>query len=30
MISFECDYNNGAHPDVIQALVDTNGEQTQT
>lgn len=25
MISFECDYNNGAHPKVLQALVDNNG-----
>ena len=30
MISFECDYNNGAHPRVLQHLVETNGEQTLT
>jgi len=30
MISFECDYNNGAHPRVMQRLVDTNAEQTLT
>lgn len=30
MISFECDYNNGAHPRVLQHLTDTNGEQTLT
>ena len=30
MISFECDYNNGAHPKVVEALVRTNGEQTLT
>ena len=30
MISFECDYNNGAHPKVLEALVRTNGEQTLT
>ena len=24
MLSFECDYNNGAHPKVLQHLVDTN------
>ena len=24
MLSFECDYNNGAHPRVLQHLVDTN------
>ena len=23
-ISFECDYNNGAHPKVLQHLIDTN------
>ncbi|MBO1363261.1 amino acid lyase [Prevotella sp. A2931] len=28
MISFESDYNNGAHPKVLQHLVETNGEQT--
>ena len=30
MISFECDYNNGAHPRVLQHLVETNNEQTLT
>lgn len=30
MISFECDYNNGAHPKVLQQLVATNGEQSLT
>ena len=30
MISFECDYNNGAHPDVLRHLVETNSEQTLT
>lgn len=30
MISFECDYNNGAHPDVLLHLVETNSEQTNT
>lgn len=28
MISFESDYNNGAHPKVLQRLIDTNDEQT--
>jgi len=30
MISFECDYNNGAHPAVLQHLVETNSEITDT
>lgn len=30
MISFECDYNNGAHPDVLRHLVETNDEPTHT
>uniref|UniRef100_A0AB33JK05 Low specificity L-threonine aldolase n=1 Tax=Prevotella sp. GTC17262 TaxID=3236797 RepID=A0AB33JK05_9BACT len=30
MISFECDYNNGAHPQVLQHLVETNGRQSLT
>ena len=30
MISFENDYNNGAHPEVMQHLVETNNEQTGT
>ena len=25
MLSFECDYNNGAHPKVLQNLIDNNG-----
>jgi threonine aldolase len=28
MISFESDYNNGAHPDVLQHLLDTNNSQS--
>lgn len=28
MISFESDYNNGAHPRVLQHLVETNAEKT--
>ena len=30
MISFESDYNNGAHPQVMQHLVETNAEPTAT
>ncbi|MBQ8462954.1 MAG: amino acid lyase [Prevotella sp.] len=30
MISFECDYNNGAHPDVLRHLMETNNEMTDT
>ena len=30
MISFESDYNNGAHPVVLQHLMETNSEQTLT
>ncbi len=30
MISFESDYNNGAHPDVLRHLMETNDEQTLT
>ncbi len=30
MISFECDYNNGAHPKVLQRLIDTNNLQSLT
>ena len=26
MIRFECDYNTGAHPKILEALVNTNGE----
>ena len=28
MIQFQCDYNEGAHPLIIQSLCDTNMEQT--
>lgn len=28
MVSFESDYNNGAHEAVLKALMDSNGEQT--
>lgn len=28
MISFENDYNNGAHPKVLQRLVETNSQRT--
>src|SRR3712207_8502469 len=28
MISFESDYNNGAHPKVLQHLIETNEEKT--
>ena len=28
MIRFECDYAEGAHPKVLEALVKTNFEQT--
>ena len=30
MISFESDYNNGAHPEVICHLLETNGKQSQS
>ncbi|MBM6992413.1 MAG: aminotransferase class V-fold PLP-dependent enzyme [Prevotella sp.] len=30
MISFECDYNNGAHPKVLQHLLETNEKQSLT
>jgi len=29
MILFECDYSEGAHPKVLQKLIDTNYEQTK-
>jgi threonine aldolase len=29
MIRFECDYTEGAHPDIMEALVKTNMEQTR-
>ena len=28
MVSFESDYNNGAHPSVLQHLLDTNAQQS--
>ena len=28
MIQFQCDYNEGAHPKVMQRLMETNMEQT--
>lgn len=28
MIAFNCDYNEGAHPRILEALVETNMEQT--
>ncbi|WP_081941895.1 hypothetical protein [Hoylesella buccalis] len=30
MISFECDYNNGAHPQVLRHLLETNDQQSLT
>ena len=30
MVSFESDYNNGAHPEVISHLLETNGKQSQS
>lgn len=30
MISFECDYNNGAHPKVLEHLIETNNRQSLT
>lgn len=30
MISFESDYNNGAHPEVLRHLIETNEGQTKT
>ncbi|MBP3834987.1 MAG: aminotransferase class I/II-fold pyridoxal phosphate-dependent enzyme [Prevotella sp.] len=30
MLNFECDYNNGAHPEVLRKLVETNGRQSLT
>lgn len=29
MIRFECDYAEGAHPRILQALMETNEEQTR-
>lgn len=28
MIQFQCDYNEGCHPDILQKLVETNMQQT--
>ena len=30
MVSFESDYNNGAHPEVLEHLIETNGEKSQS
>lgn len=30
MISLECDYNNGAHPKVLEHLLETNDERSET
>ena len=30
MVSFESDYNNGAHPSVLKHLVETNDEQSSS
>ncbi len=30
MISFECDYNNGAHPKVLEKLLEDNSKQSRT
>ena len=30
MISFECDYNNGAHPKILEHLIATNNQQNLT
>lgn len=30
MTSFESDYNNGAHPDVLRRLIETNDKQSQS
>ena len=27
MLYFDCDYNNGAHPEVLRRLIETNGER---
>ena len=28
MIQFQCDYNEGAHPEIMKRLLETNMEQT--
>ena len=28
MIQFQCDYNEGAHPRILERLIQTNLEQT--
>ena len=30
MISFESDYNNGAHPKVLQHIIDTNNTNSKS
>ena len=30
MLSFECDYNNGCHPEILKRLAETNDLQTDT
>lgn len=30
ILNFECDYNNGAHPEVLRKLVETNGRKSLT
>lgn len=30
MVSFESDYNNGAHPEVLRRIIDTNDRQSQS
>lgn len=30
LISFECDYNNGAHPKILEHLIETNNSQSLT
>ena len=30
ILNFECDYNNGAHTEVMRRLVETNGQQSLT
>ena len=30
VLNFECDYNNGAHPEVLRALVETNNQTSLT
>ena len=30
MVSFESDYNNGAHPEVLKRLLETNSSNSQS